>query len=147
MYNKTDQIALTKQTQYYVLKVWCTCIGISPVLFTFLMINNIKGKRDPVFEAFVVITITIVLGIFYFLPSLLLTLVINRYVVKSNMKLLTIKIVNFLCLSFLIGTQLLFLYENNLSLIYQGTGAMVLSYVIILFIASLFYKLTFIHSD
>jgi hypothetical protein len=130
---------LIKQAQKYLLKVWITGIGVSPVLFALLMINTIKANQRPLPEAFFVIIVTIGLGIFYFLPSLLLSLVINRLVVKPDSKPLTTTMINSVCLLFLVSLQLIYLYKNNLSLVYQGTGTMVISYMVVLLIASVFY--------
>jgi hypothetical protein len=138
--DNTIHIPLIKQARNYILKVWCTCVGVSPVLFTLLMINTIKANQRPLPEAFFVIVISIGLGIFYFLPSLLLSLAINRFVVKPDSKPLTTKMINSVCLLSLASLQLIYLYKKNLSLVYHGTSTMVFSYIAILVIASLFYS-------
>jgi hypothetical protein len=132
---------MRKQITSYVIQVWGTCIIVAPFLFTLIMIKDIVHMRNPLMEAVLVIGLTIVLGLIYFLPSLLITFIITRYIVKTGTTVLKVKTTVTLALLFLIGLESLYLYKNNLSLIYKGTTSMVLSYLILSCVVPRIYEL------
>jgi len=114
----------------------------SPVLFTALMKNRVSAYGHPASEAVLVIFFTMLAGAFYFSPALILAIIMGRYVVNKNMAPLIIKTVSSICLLLVISIQSVYIYRNNLSLIYKGTGVMILCYLSTLLLASSFYKIT-----
>ncbi len=138
---------MIKHVRNYLVKVWCTSMVVSPLLFMILMINSIKNHHNPILEATLIVFVTMIAGILYLSPSLILAVIVSQRIVNNDMKPLMIRIASSMCLLLLISVQLLFIYSINLSPVYRGTGVMILCYLSVLMLASRFYKLTPAYSE